>query len=260
MANIPETPKEVAQVISRPDFKAILKAYPISVNSYNVFFQRLYGGIRNAVFLIEGRGGKFVLTIYKLAESAENRVRRNLEIYQYLQPRGFPVPEVVFTNKRELFVQKPLFGADRFVSLHKYIGGQQIFPHRGKELDSIGKFLSDLHTALRGFPKRDLLCRSPVEIGFGGQSTVLHMDFARGNILFDEERNISAVLDFEEAVWGAPILDIAKSLALISKDNQEDSFAFIKKKFLSGYRVGSEDLQDLERLPSLMDYFSQRII
>lgn len=264
MEDIPLTPNEVSENISEADFKSVLDAYWVTSDFDSISPQRLYGGIRNAVFLLNTSRGDFVLTIYKPAPSAKKRVKRNLKIYTFLKPQGLPVPEMVPAKNGRLFVNRFILGVERFVSLHKYIGGYKIFPYSEDDLFAMGKMLSNFHSCLRTFPEQGILRLIPEEIAatetFAGSNTVLHMDFARGNVLFEGRGDISVVLDFEEAMWGPPILDISKSLALISKDNKMIDFDFVKGKFFEGYREGSTTLTDVDKLESLVEYFFHRII
>lgn len=75
---------------------------------------------------------------------------------------------------------------------------------------------------------------------------VLHMDFVRGNVLFDtpEENDrfsigqvtLSGILDFEKVAFGHPVFDIARTLAFLLVDCAAKSPREIRKYFLeSGY-------------------------
>lgn len=67
----------------------------------------------------------------------------------------------------------------------------------------------------------------------------LHMDFVRGNILFDQQKDnpvISGILDFEKTAYGHPILDIARTLAFLIVDCKYKPEEKVRKYFLqSGY-------------------------
>jgi len=64
----------------------------------------------------------------------------------------------------------------------------------------------------------------------------LHMDFVRGNILFDDASAIAGILDFEKAAYGDPLLDIARTLAFLLVDCKYKTEAKVRKYFLhSGY-------------------------
>ncbi len=65
---------------------------------------------------------------------------------------------------------------------------------------------------------------------------ILHMDFVRGNILFDSKAHITGVLDFEKASWGHPLLDVARTLAFLLVDCKYKTGVQVRKYFLrSGY-------------------------
>lgn len=86
---------------------------------------------------------------------------------------------------------------------------------------------------------------------------VLHMDFVRGNILFDiatsqhsqqlGSQAISGILDFEKTAVGSPVVDIARTLAFLLVDCKYKSAEKVEKYFLySGYqkRGASSDIGD----------------
>lgn len=94
----------------------------------------------------------------------------------------------------------------------------------------------------------------------GGQP--LHMDFVRSNILFAENSSeVTGVLDFEKAAYGAPVFDIARTLAFLLVDCKYKTEAQVRKYFLkSGYskygsaefnpqnvRIGGQTVDLLER-------------
>ncbi len=65
---------------------------------------------------------------------------------------------------------------------------------------------------------------------------VLHMDFVRGNILFDEKGNISGILDFEKTTIGHVVVDVARTLAFLLADCKYKPADKVYKYFLrSGY-------------------------
>lgn len=71
----------------------------------------------------------------------------------------------------------------------------------------------------------------------------LHMDFVRGNILFDEARGelaISGILDFEKTAHGSVLFDIARTLAFLLVDCKYKQPDKVRKYFLhSGYQKRS---------------------
>ncbi|HUD11755.1 MAG TPA: phosphotransferase [Candidatus Saccharimonadia bacterium] len=67
----------------------------------------------------------------------------------------------------------------------------------------------------------------------------LHMDFVRGNLLFDTRDGnlvVSGILDFEKTSFGHPILDVARTLAFLLVDSKYKTEVHVRKYFLqSGY-------------------------
>jgi Ser/Thr protein kinase RdoA (MazF antagonist) len=64
---------------------------------------------------------------------------------------------------------------------------------------------------------------------------ILHMDFVRGNILFNEKNGtifVSGILDFEKAGYGHLLLDVARTLAFLLVDCKYKTEYDIHKNFL----------------------------
>ena len=88
----------------------------------------------------------------------------------------------------------------------------------------------------------------------------LHMDFVRGNILFDghdTSLKISGVLDFEKTAWGPIVFDIARTLAFLIVDCKYKDEANVRKYFLhSGYnKRGGNHFTPTPLLEVLVDFF-----
>jgi len=209
-----ETPEKIIKELSKEDIRRILPRFKVGEGK-NFTCHRLYGGIRNAVMLLKFPKEKYVLTVYKIALDDEERALRNFSIYEFLQTSSIPVPEVIKTQDGALLTKETILGAKRVVTMHRFLGGRKFFPYGKEQISAAASMLAQIHTELENFPERKIL-RHLEGNKLGGTQTGLHMDFARGNVLFDQEgRKVCAVLDFEEAAWGCPISDIAKSLAII---------------------------------------------
>ena len=82
----------------------------------------------------------------------------------------------------------------------------------------------------------------------------LHMDFVRGNVLFQSDPvQLTGILDFEKAAWGPVEFDIARTLSFLLVDCKYKQQNKIWKYFMhSGYnkrgRVTYNDWQSLEKL------------
>ncbi len=85
----------------------------------------------------------------------------------------------------------------------------------------------------------------------------LHMDFVRGNILFDDRAQITGILDFEKTSWGPIIFDIARTLAFLLVDCKYKTEDKVRKYFLvSGYnKRGANSFTASPLLEDLIDFF-----
>ncbi len=88
----------------------------------------------------------------------------------------------------------------------------------------------------------------------------LHMDFVRGNILFDgegESLHVSGILDFEKAAWGSPAFDIARTLAFLIVDCKYKEQTKVRKYFVhSGYnKRGGSTFTPSDTFEQLVDFF-----
>jgi Ser/Thr protein kinase RdoA (MazF antagonist) len=73
------------------------------------------------------------------------------------------------------------------------------------------------------------------KLGSGPSQQPLHMDFVRGNILFDDDK-ITGILDFEKASLGHVIMDVSRTLAFLLVDCKYKTPEKVRKYFLkSGY-------------------------
>jgi len=74
-------------------------------------------------------------------------------------------------------------------------------------------------------------------VGNSSNKQMLHMDFVRGNVLFDDQAEITGVIDFEKASIGHPVLDVARTLAFLLVDCKHKNALDVQKAFFySGYQ------------------------
>jgi Ser/Thr protein kinase RdoA (MazF antagonist) len=100
------------------------------------------------------------------------------------------------------------------------------------------------------------------------EQQILHLDFVRGNILFEPSANgprVSGIIDFEKTALGPPVMDIARTLSFLLVDSKFKTNRHIRKYFLqSGYAkrgsarlktpivtVSGKKIDTLERLVDL---------
>jgi len=95
------------------------------------------------------------------------------------------------------------------------------------------------------------------ELATADHQQVLHMDFVRGNILFNDSAEITGILDFEKTAWGSTAFDIARTLAFLLVDCKYKSELKVRKYFLhSGYnKRGKAHFDNWPLLEQLVDLF-----
>jgi len=86
---------------------------------------------------------------------------------------------------------------------------------------------------------------------------ILHMDFVRGNILFNAKKEITGIIDFEKCAYGPRVLDIARTLAFLLVDCKYKSEEKIRKYFLTSgyYKRGKVKLPNSKLINILVEYF-----
>jgi Ser/Thr protein kinase RdoA (MazF antagonist) len=232
-------------------------------------------GYRNQSFPVLLPDNRTVnLMLHKNEPHALDTIRRADNVSSYLARKGFPCRTMI--NKVAKLSSKTI---TKYAALYTYLPGQTIpwEAYTMRHIKLLGKTLSDMHAALAMF-KGDLphvvashtalnkrltryfadkhvrqalksklglvVARTNFRQLFNTCRTLpsqpLHMDFVRGNILFEGERDsltISGILDFEKTAKGPILLDIARTLAFLLVDCKYKDTERVRKYFLhSGYR------------------------
>ena len=257
---IPIYPKQVFETLKSYELIQLLKPY--SFNPETVAISPMIGGLRDACYLVKSENKSAVLRIYQpTTRLTKGKCRTAFDAqfsatdYQlpttnYLRRCGFSVPRVIPTRDGELSQYYNLHGARRRVALFSYIQGVTLPRYLPRHLYAAGRTLSDLHAVLslrdRPLPEGLSLSRTVLF----KQNTILHGDFARGNLLFWHGRP-SGIIDWAGATVGPAIYDLARSLALFFLDHPDRREADIRRDFLSGYNEGRNPLPDLADLQEL---------
>jgi Ser/Thr protein kinase RdoA (MazF antagonist) len=269
--------------------------------SYGLEFKSLLGtekGYRNRSYIMRVEGNDTVnFILYKQEADILQTIEAANQVSTFAAEHGFPARRPLDPRIVELKGNLQT----RYGSMYNYLPGHTLAweAYQMEHLKVLGGALSDLHGILAkykgGLPSTAenlLALNSRMQTYFsnnGVQSAMakklhiirinnvfddilkaaskfphqqaLHMDFVRGNILFEGEQ-LTGVLDFEKTSRGHPVLDVARTLAFLLVDCKYKQEAKITKYFLrSGYnKRGSTKLQHIlfkgeDVLQTLVNFF-----
>ncbi len=218
----------------------------------------------------DGRGSRFVVRRHSSIDTDRNPhiARDEFALLSALIEAGIPVPKpILFDSSRQLFPEPVIvlafvqgttaipLGMER-VSMAK-LGAMLAGIHR-LDPDALGLgFLEtlpapevEIRTLLpaTSFDRdtRDGIARmlqSAGAFGSAPRAALLHGDFWTGNVLW-RDGEIAAVLDWEDALLGDPLMDLAKCRLEISASHGDNAMTW----FTDAYRNSSPDT-DFLRLP-----------
>lgn len=254
-------------------------------------------GYRNESYAAELKNGRLVnLIIYKREPGILARIQNANYVADFLAEKGFPARRTASKRIIQMKSGEYIKFAALYEYLPgRAIPWEAYTMDCIKQL---GKIMSDMHAALAQLPQKNLPfisdeCSALLQqmqeyfANNGVQSALaqkldlnapntssfsaalesagklpqqaLHMDFVRGNILFDENEKakITGILDFEKAAFGSPIFDIARTLAFLIVDCKYKPEAKVRKYFLhSGYnKRGAADFAPTPLLEDLINFF-----
>lgn len=275
--------------------RSIFTAYGLGPTN----FQLAQKGYRNQSFAAQAANGTLVnLLVYKREPHILPKIRNANKVGNFLSNQGLPIrrtydPRIIClgSDNQAKYAALYIYLPGTTIPWEGYTM---------EHIKLLGGMLSDLHTAVQPLPHGDepyivdecrlLLKRMETyfaddgvhdamaaKLGLAILDTTklrptltacvdlpgqraLHMDFVRGNILFDGQGDtlrISGVLDFEKTAWGSPIFDIARTLAFLLVDCKYKEPAKVRKYFLhSGYnKRGKNTFEPTPLLEHLLDFF-----
>lgn len=247
-------------------------------------------GYRNEIYPIIMGNRQLQLTFYKSEPGIKERIERADAVSHFAAKKGLPVRRradertLVFTSdKRTVYAGLYYYLPGRTIAWESYTK---------RHLKELGKTLSNLHFSLRDFDTNGQVSvidemlelnqrmkryfndldvqgamREKLTLGFDWDfdrtaarlATLrelpvnqLHMDFVRGNVLFNDSE-ITGILDFEKTAYGPPIVDVARTLAFLLVDCKYKTEHEVRKYFLeSGYhKRGSAQL---DYYPNVLEF------
>lgn len=249
-------------------------------------------GYRNSSYKITSPSGTFNFILYKNEPGMLARIRRTNAIGDFLYARGLPARRTADTR----ILQIKGTAQTRYGALYFYLPGHTIpwEAYTMVHLKTLGKTMSDMHAGLATFPDtapdiaKELIALNKRMVAYFAYPNVaramsqklymriqhsdftsvisacqqlpgaqtLHMDFVRGNILFDGTQ-VTGILDFEKAAHGPRVFDIARTLAFLLVDCKYKPAEKVVKYFLhSGYnKRGATQFNDWAALKQLLPFF-----
>lgn len=249
-------------------------------------------GYRNSSYKITTPAATYNFILYKNEPNMLARIRRTNAIGDFLHARGLPARQTA--DPRILQIKNS--AQTRFGALYFYLPGQTIpwEAYTMEHIKTLGKTMSDMHAHLAHFPGQmprvadELLALNKRMSAYFADTNVsraivqklnlrvrqadftsvinmcdqlpgaqtLHMDFVRGNILF-EGTQVSGILDFEKAAYGPRVFDITRTLAFLLVDCKYKPANKIVKYFLySGYnKRGALQFNDMQNIKQLLPFF-----
>ena len=250
----------------------ILQKYKIEFESVG----QAQKGYRNSSYLVTCKNGELInLIIYKrepgILQKIKSANKVSLEMHKAGLPVRYPIGKILrLTENYYACIYNYLPGStipwESYSMDHLKLLGQYLnkIHFHGKNMPSQNvvkeaEVLKVILSRVENYFKNDnvkvaLKNKLNIEINFdnflkqsekiindvesSNKSTILHMDFVRGNILFEEnpELHISGIIDFEKTSIGSPLFDLARTLAFLIVDCKYKSEDKIRKYFLkSGY-------------------------
>ena len=258
-------------------------------------------GYRNTSYPVVTPGGMLNLILYKTEPGIIARIRRTHAVSNFVHTQGglpvrYPYTHRLIRLKTETGVQK-YGGLYTYLPGHTIPWEAYTMAH----IKALGKAMSDLHAVLARFDAKNLphvadeslapnhrmlryfadaqvaralqqkLGLAIAQADFSSWLTAtkklpnpqaLHMDFVRGNILFNNNAAITGILDFEKTARGHKLYDVARTLAFLLVDCKYKSEPQVRKYFLqSGYvKRGASSLADINigghsLLETLVNFF-----
>jgi len=162
---------------------------------------RLLGGHRNKVFLTDGR----VKIVWKDGFRRQKQIREGVLLENFVAVHTDIKSRMLVDKSRPVEEEK-----GELVTYFNYAQGEIRYPWNLEEIESAAKLLVKFHSCLEDGPlqERIVLFRQ------------LHLDFARGNVLFQpDSSNAIGIIDFETTVKGPVEQELGRTLSFLLVDS-----------------------------------------
>jgi Ser/Thr protein kinase RdoA (MazF antagonist) len=231
-------------------------------------------GYRNEIYpVLQAGETKLQLTFYKSEEGIQERIERADTVANWAATKGLPAR--TRADERTLVLTSPNRTVYAGLYHYLPGATIPWEAYTKEYIKQLGKYMSDLHAALasfdttgqpsvidesidllermvRYFDSRDVqeAMRQKLNVSVTIDTKLilatfrklrqlpaqqLHMDFVRGNVLF-EDTEVTGILDFEKTAQGPVFFDVARTLAFLLVDCKYKTPSQVRKYFLvSGY-------------------------
>ncbi|HVI69244.1 MAG TPA: phosphotransferase [Magnetospirillaceae bacterium] len=263
------------------------------LDAYSVDFLAIAAaqkGYRNSSFAVKTAHGTLNVILYKTEAGMAERIQRANFVGDFLAHRGLPARQTYSSR----IIRLRGTALTKYAAIYHYLPGDTIpwEAYTMKHIKALGEAMGKMHAVLRNFSgtlpgatdelkalharmrryfsdihvsramwqKLSLIIskhtfdKLPVSLHLKNQA--LHLDFVRGNILFQGAK-ITGILDFEKTARGPVEYDLARTLAFLFVDCKYKTEPKIRKYFLqSGYiKRGGGVIVDAGLLERLVSFF-----
>ena len=171
---------------------------------------RLFGGHRNRVFRIDGK----VKIVWKDGFKRQKQIREGVLL------ENFVAVHTDIKSRMLVDKSKPVEEENgELVTYFNYAEGEIRYPWNLEEISSAARLLERLHASIDTSTHQRI-------------NHCLHLDFARGNVLFQSGSfNAIGVIDFETTAKGPVEQELGRSLSFILVDTPCEVYETSQEKF-----------------------------
>jgi hypothetical protein len=170
-------------------------------------YEELYGGHRNLV--VKERQGQGLTIYWRAGDSRWDQILRAVVVEDCVA-RTFGLPARVLADRTQpVEISEQGFYRTRM----QFVPAQYRYPWNVAEIASAARLLGQLHAILR-----QIAFEPQAEASATGEQ-LLHLDFARGNVLFEPQTSEArAVIDFETMARGPREQDLGRTASFLLVD------------------------------------------
>ena len=171
---------------------------------------RLLGGHRNKVFLTDGR----VKIVWKDGFRRQKQIREGVLLENFVAVHTDIKSRMLVDKSRPVEEEK-----GELVTYFNYAQGEIRYPWNLEEISSSAKLLSRFHAVINASTHQRI-------------NHQLHLDFARGNVLFQSgSSNAIGIIDFETTAIGPVEQELGRTLSFILVDTPGEVYETSREKF-----------------------------